>query len=568
MEKQAVRQVFEQIAASLALKGDNPFRIRAFEHAARAIAEYPGDFAEALSSGALAEVDGIGKGSLEIARELATTGRSSLLDELREQVPPGLIEMLRIPGLGVAKVRQIHDVLHVDALGELDEAAADGRLAALPHFGAKTAANIRRGIAYLRRASEFRLYHHARAEAEALQEALAAQDGVEHVEIAGSLRRLREVIRDVDVVVVHAPGGGTRETLVRRLGTTPGVTEFVGKEGMVTLRFDSGLVADVFLAAPDELGLTWVRATGSAEHVAQLERRARGHQVSLDAGARFSDEESVYRALGLAWVPPELREGMGEVEVAATGRLPPLVEQRDLKGFLHCHTNYSDGSATVAEWAEACRREGYEWLGVTDHSGAAGFAGGLKAGDVARQHAEIDAVNRGLAGFRVLKGVEADILADGALDYGPEVLDRFDFVIGSIHTRFGMTGDEMTERVLRAMDDPRLTILGHPTGRLLLSREPYALDLERVLARAAERGIAIEVNADPHRLDLDWRMVRRAKELGVTMSIGADAHSVAGMANVPVGVGVARKGWLAPADVINTRDAEGFLAYARGRRGA
>jgi DNA polymerase (family 10) len=560
MDKQAVRQVFEQIAASLALKGDNPFRIRAFENAARVIAEYEGDLGEAVRSGALARVEGIGKGSLEIARELTVTGRSSFLDELREQVPPGLVDMLHISGLGVAKVRLIHEALHVDSLGDLEEAAADGRLAALPHFGAKTAENIRKGIAYLRRSSEFRLFHHALAEALGLRRALAAQDGVERAEIAGSVRRHREIIRDVDVVVVHTPAA--REALVQRLGATPGVTEFVGKEGAVTLRFESGLVADVFLTTPADFGLAWVRATGSVEHRRQLESRG------LGSGAGFPDEAAVYRAFGLPWIPPELREGNGEIEAAAAGTLPTLVEQRDLKGFVHCHTNYSDGSATVADWAEACRRAGYEWVGITDHSGSASYAGGLKAGDVSRQHAEIDAVNRASAGFRVLKGVEADILADGTLDYGPEILDRFDFVIGSIHSRFGMTGEEMTARVLRAMDDPRLTILGHPTGRMLLAREPYALDLERVLATARHRGIAVEVNADPHRLDLDWRTVRRARELGVTISIGADAHSVAGMANVAVGIGVARKGWLAARDILNTRDAEGFLAFARNRRRA
>jgi DNA polymerase (family 10) len=560
MDKQAVRQVFEQIAASLALKGDNPFRIRAFENAARVIAEYEGDLGEAVRSGALAEVEGIGKGSLEIARELTVTGRSSFLDELREQVPPGLVDMLHLPGLGVAKVRLIHEALHVDSLGDLEEAAADGRLAALPRFGAKTAENVRKGIAYLRRSSEFRLFHHALAEAEGLRRALAAQDGVERAEIAGSVRRRREIIRDVDIVVVHAPSA--REALVQRFGATPGVTEFVGKEGAVTLRFDSGLVADVFLATPADFGLAWVRATGSVEHLRQLESRG------LGSGPGFPDEAGVYRALGLPWIPPELREGNGEIEVAAAGTLPTLVEQRDLKGFVHCHTNYSDGSATVADWAEACRLAGYEWVGITDHSGSASYAGGLKAGDVPRQHAEIDAVNRASAGFRVLKGVEADILADGTLDYGPEILDRFDFVIGSVHASFGMTGAEMTTRLLRAMDDPRLTILGHPTGRMLLAREPYPLDLERVLAGALERGIAVEVNADPHRLDLDWRMVRRARDLGVTISIGADAHSVAGMANVTVGVGVARKGWLAARDILNTRDAEGFLAFARNRRRA
>jgi DNA polymerase (family 10) len=564
MDKRLARRVFEQIAASLALKGGNPFRIRAFENAARIVAEYPGDITAAVTSGALAEVEGIGKGSLEILRELEATGRSSVLAELQEQVPPGLVEMLRVPGLGIAKVRQIHEVLQVDSLADLEIAAADGRLAELPRFGAKTAKKIHEAITYLRRASEFRLLHHAQAEADLLRAALAAQPGVLRVEVAGSVRRCREIIRDVDLVVAAAPHD--RDVLVERLGTIPGVTEFVGGEGLVTLRFDSGLVADVVLTAPAEFGLAWIRATGSGEHVRALEARAAARAVRLDADGCTAQEAQVYGALGLAWIPPELREDMGELEAAAMRALPTLVEQADLKGLLHCHTNYSDGSVTVAEWAEAADGAGYEWIGITDHSGSAAYAGGLAAADVPRQHKEIDAVNRDRPRTRVLKGVEADILADGTLDYGADVLDRFDFVIGSVHSRFGMSGADMTARVLRAMEDPHLTILGHPTGRLLLAREPYDLDLEQVLRTAAARGVAIEVNADPHRLDLDWRAVRRARDLGVTVSIGADAHSVAGVANVAVGTGVARKGWLAASDVLNTRDVDGFLAFAGRRR--
>jgi len=551
MDRQAVRQVFEQIAASLAIKGDNPFRIRAFENAARAVADYPGDFDAAVQSGALLEVEGIGKGTLEIVRELTQSGRSGLLDELREQVPPGLVEMLRIPGLGVTKVRQIHEALHVDSLAELEEVAGDGRLAALPRFGEKTADRVRRGIASLRRASEFMLIHNALTDAEGLRRALASEPGVERVELAGSVRRRSELVQ-------YATGAS--EPLVRRLGEIPGVAEFVGKEGGVTLRFASGLVADIFLAPAASFGITWLRATGSAEHVRQLEARG------LSQSAPAADEAAVYRALGLPWIAPELREGMGEIEAAAQGRLPQLVQQEDLHGFIHCHTNYSDGSTTVAEWADAARAGGYQWIGITDHSGSASYAGGLQARDVPRQHAEIDAVNAANPGCRVLKGVEADILADGALDYGPELLDRFDFVIGSIHSRFSMTGEEMTARVLHAMEDPRLTILGHPTGRLLMAREPYAIDIDRILTEAARRGVAIEVNADPHRLDLDWRQVRAARERGVTISIGADAHAVSGMANVPLGLGVARKGWLSSTDVLNARDEAGLLAFARARR--
>ncbi|MGH7569601.1 MAG: helix-hairpin-helix domain-containing protein [Gemmatimonadales bacterium] len=566
MDKQAVRQVLEQLAAFLELRGDNAFRVRAFHNAARAIAAFPGELRDGLESGALAEVKGVGAATLEIVRDLLTTGRSSALDELREQIPPGLVEMLRIPGLGVTKVRQIYDALHVESLTELEAAATDGRLAQLPRFGDKTADNVRRGIAFLRRSSEFRLFHHAWDEAAGVQRALAALEGVERVEIAGSVRRRREIIRDLDLVVVHA-GGDARAALVKRLGDAPGVTEFAGQEGAVTLRFAGGTVVDVVIATAEDFGLAWIRATGAPAHWDDLQMRARAAGVALDPSGRFPDEASVYRALGLAWIPPELREGTGECAAAAAGTLPRLIEEQELKGFVHCHTTYSDGTVTVAEWAGACRQAGYEWLGITDHSQSAAYAGGLKPQDVDRQHAEIDAVNRAADGFRALKGVEADILADGTLDYGPDVLDRFDFVIGSIHSRFGMSEGEMTERVLRALDDPHTAILGHPTGRLLLSRDPYPIDLERVFARAVERGVAIEVNADPHRLDLDWRLVRRARELGVTIAIGADAHSVGGMSNVAVGIGIARKGWLEAPQVLNTRDADAFLAQTRRRRG-
>ena len=563
MDKPAVGQVLDEIARFLELKGENPFRVRAFENAARAVAAFPGDLAEGLRSGTLGEVRGIGKATLQIVSELIENGRSSALDELREQIPPGLVEMTRIPGLGVTKIRQIHDALDIDTIADLDVAAADGRLAALPRFGAKTAENVRRGIAYLRRSTEFRLFHHAAAEARTIRESLAALDGVARVEIAGSVRRHREVIRDLDFLVACADPEA-REAIIKRLRGTPGVTESSGADHAVTLRFASGTLADVFFAPLDSFGLAWVRATGSTDHLAQLEARARDQGVSLAHGA-YGEERDVYQALGLAWIPPELREGTREIDAASAGALPRLLEQNDLQGFLHCHSNYSDGTTTIAEWADACAEAGYAWMGLTDH-GPAAFAGGLKAEDIGRQHDEIDAVNRRGATCTVLKGIEADILEDGRLDYDAETLDRFDFVIGSIHTRFGMTEPAMTERVLKAMDDPHLTILGHPTGRLLLSRDPFPIDLERVLRRAAERGVAIEVNADPHRLDLDWRHVLAARGLGVTVSIGADAHSVAGMSNVAVGVGVARKGWVEAEHVLNARDVASFRRFAGARR--
>lgn len=563
LDKNDVARVLDDIAGFLELKGENPFRIRAYRTAARGIASIPGDLAAALAAGQLAEVKGIGPATLDIVAEVLRTGRSRTLDDLRDQVPPGLVEMLQISGLGVTKVRQIHETLHVETLAELEEAARNGSLARLPRFGKKTAENILKGITFLRQTSAFRLYHHARAEATALADVLRTLPGVADVAIAGSVRRHRELIRDLDFVVRL---DGRPAPLVERLRSAPGVREFVSaSECAVTLRFGSGTVADVYLASPERWGVELVRATGSVEHWDALAARAQSASLTLwDATAER--EDNVYRLLGLPFMAPELREGRGEIEAAAAGRLPSLIEPGDVVGFLHCHTNYSDGTSTVREWADACRAAGYQYLGLTDHSKAAAFAGGLQDDDIARQHAEIDEVNRSGAGCRVLKGVEADILADGSLDYTPAVRATFDFVIASVHSRFGMDELEMTARVLKAMDDPHMAILGHPTGRLLLSRDPYPLDLERVFAKAAERGVAIEINADPQRLDLDWRLVRDAVAAGVKISIGADAHGVAAMGNLDIGVGIARKAWLTKDQVLNARPLDGFLQHVAQRR--
>jgi DNA polymerase (family 10) len=572
MDKKAVAQVLEQIAAFLELKNENPFRIRAFRTAARAITGFPGDLRQSLEDGSLASAKGVGPATLSIVAELVNTGKASMLEELREQIPPGLVEMLEISGLGVAKIRQIHEVLGIDSLPELEAAAHDGRLAKLPRFGQRTSENILKGIAFLRQTSAYRLSHHAADEAEGLRAALERLPGVTSAIIAGDVRRRAEVVRYLIFVLVAE---SSPAELFGRLRQLPGVHEFAGQdERRLTLRFPGGASAQIVATTPVNAGAVLVQATGSERHLRELTARAgeKGYALNgaaLWRGSRFvatPDEETFYQALGLNFIPPELREGTGEVEAAAKGTLPSLVEQTQLKGFLHCHTSYSDGSNTVEQLAVACKNAGYEYLGVTDHSQAAAYAGGLQPDDLARQAEEIDQVNARLGGFRVLKGIEADILQDGRIDYDERVLERLDFVIASVHSRFNMGEKDMTARILAAMDNPYLTIIGHPTGRLLLSRDPYPVDLEAVIGKAAETGVALEINADPHRLDLDWRVVRQAHERGVAISIGADAHSVAGLSYVEFGVGMARKGWLGPGDILNARSVGDFVAYARRRR--
>lgn len=568
MDRTAVARALEQIAAYMELKGENTFRVRAFTAAAKTVEGFPGELDVAIADGSLAEAKGIGPAILQIVAELVQTGRAEVLEQLREDVPPGLVEMLEISGLGVSKIRTIHDTLGIETLAELEVAARDGRLAALPRFGARTAENILKGITFLRQASQWQLSHHATHEARAIAEALGRVPHVLSAHVAGAVRRRAEVVRDIVIVLVaDVPS----EEVFKQLAALPGASEIAGQdERRATLRLAGGSAAQVIITPPQNLGAVLVQATGSEEHLAALAQhgKAAGYNLAGTAlwkGSQFiptPTEDALYAALGLPWIPPELREGRDELAAP----VPRLLERGDLKGFLHCHTTYSDGSNSAAEIAAACRAEGYAYVGITDHSKAAAYAGGLGPEELRKQWAEIDALNASDPGIRVLKGIESDILIDGALDYPDELLAGFDFVIGSIHSRFNLSEREMTDRVCRALESPYMAILGHPTGRLLLSREPYPIDLDRVFEVAAAHRVAIEINADPHRLDLDWRVLARAKAAGVTISIGADAHNLAGLANVEFGVGIARKGGLGPDDILNCRDADGFLAFARARR--
>ena len=576
MDARSVAFALAQIADFLELKNENRFKSAAYRNASQAIvAAQTDDLGPALASGELAKLKGIGPATLSTIRELVESGESRYLEQLRSETPEGLLEMLRVPGLGTAKIQKIHEGLGISSLTELEAAASDGRLAKLPRFGAGTAAKILKGIAYLRENSAYMLYPRAQAEGALVLAAVRAHPAVTTAMLAGSLRRRSETVREIDVV---AACNEQPERVAADFANAPGVRESERSgDGAARMRFVDGTVLDLRCVTPDKFAVTLWRATGSEAHEREVHAHAAANALSLShdelhdaAGARIPvrDEHALYDALGLAYIEPELREGRGEVGAAATRTLPKLIEYSDIRGVLHCHSNYSDGKATIAEMAAAAKELGWGYIGISDHSQSAFYAGGLKPEAVLAQHAEIDRLNSSDLGIVILKGVEADILADGQIDYDPELLDRFDFVIASVHSRFSMDGETMTARVLRALDDPHVTILGHPTGRLLLRRESYAIDMEAVIARAAENGVTLEINADPHRLDLDWRHCHLAKSLGCSFEIGPDAHSTRGLANMEFGVGIARKGWLEAADVINAMSVDGITERLRRRRGS
>jgi DNA polymerase (family 10) len=574
MDPRSAAHVLSQIAAHLELRGESSFKSRAYEQAASALLGLgTDDLASLERDGALAKTRGLGPATLAVIRDLIATGESSYLEQLRAATPSGLLELLRIPGLGTAKIHELHAELGVDAVESLEAAARDGRVAALPRYGPKTAEKIIKGIAFLRASGSRQLYPHAAAEGARLLAAVRAHPDVIRAELAGSLRRLCETIGDVDIVAACST---QPVEVAASFARAPGVRDARGAgTGSVSIVYVDGTRLDLYCVTPEAFAVALWRATGSVEHLNDVGALLGERGFTLD-GDRFVDERhaptpisveaTIYSLAGLAFVPPELREGRGEVSAAAEGRVPALIEPGDIRGVLHCHSTWSDGKASIAEMADAARERGWSYIGITDHSQAAFYAGGLSRDRVLEQHDEIDALNAKRSDVRVLKGVEADILADGQLDYDSALLDRFDYVIGSVHSRFSMDRATMTARVLRALDDPHLTILGHPTGRLLLSREAYAIDLGAVLEKAGEVGVAVELNADPHRLDLDWRHIPQAREVGAMIEIGPDAHSPKGLDHMATGVGIARKGGLSSSEVLNAQSVDDVLAFARARR--
>jgi DNA polymerase (family 10) len=557
-----IATIFSEIADLLEIEQANPFRIRAYRNAARIVGELGREVKAMVERGEdLTDLPGIGDDLAAKLREIVATGKCRALDKLHAELPPAITELLHVPGLGPKRVRMLWHELDVQTLEQLARAARDGRIRALPGFGAKSEANILQAVeAHLSKARRIKLATAAQY-ADSLLTWLGGARGVACVEVAGSYRRCRETVGDLDILVTLAVAAPDSDVM-RRFVAYDEVAEVLSQgttRASVVLK--SGLQVDLRVVEAAAYGAALCYFTGSKAHNIALRKIAQdmGYKLNeygvFDGRVRIAgaSEEAVYRALGLPWIAPELREDRGEIAAARGGRLPRLVELADLKGDLHAHTKVTDGHHGLQEMALAAKALGLSYLAITEHSRRLAMAHGLDPRRLAEQGDEIDRLNATLEGITLLKGIEVDILEDGSLDLPDSALKELDLVVGAVHSRFDLPRVKQTERILSAMDNPYFTLLAHPTGRMIESRDPYDVDMLRIIRHARSRGCFLELNAHPERLDLLDTHCRMAKEEGVPVAINSDAHSREDFANLRFGVGQARRGWLEPADVLNTR---------------
>jgi DNA polymerase (family 10) len=587
MTKNEIADVLAEIGILMELKGENPFKVRAYSAGARAIeALEQKDFETLLAEDRIRTVKGIGEALAAKITELHSTGRLEFLDQLKASIEPGLVEMLKIPGLGPKKIAALGRELGVTTIAGLEKACKDGRVAALAGFGEKTQEKI---VAGIRNREAYSLRHRwweASAVAAPILAGLRALPQVIRAEGAGSLRRGLETVGDLDFIVAAKDVEPVFEWFTRQSG----VREITARgDTKASVRLESGLQADLRIVPSGQFAFALHHFTGSKDHNVQMRQRALDQGKSLsewglvlaagegtakekaarNEGIAATDEKAIFGALGLAFIPPELREGMGEIEAAERGEIPRLIELGDIRGAFHNHTTESDGSSTLAEMAAAAVALGWEYLGIADHSKSSRQANGLTEERLKKQVDAIHALNASKKHkIRVFTGTECDILPDGSLDLGDDALAKLDYVVVSIHSSFGQDEAVMTSRIIRALENPRSTMLGHLTGRLLLEREPYRVDTGKVIDAAIANGVAIELNANPYRLDMDWRLWRRAAGRGLECVINPDAHDTDGLGYVLAGINAARKGWLTRENVVNTLSlakVDAWLAKKRRR---
>ncbi len=559
-----IARIFEEIADLLEIQEANPFRVRAYRNAARTVGDVRRDLAQAVAGGKkLPKLPGIGADLAAKIEEIAKTGTTQLLEKLHQELPPAITALLRIPGLGPKRVRALHRELEVQSLDELAQAARAGRIRELPGFAAKTEASVLQAVeAHLTKKQRFKLTVAAQY-AEPLADFFRRMKAVREVVVCGSFRRMKETVGDLDLLVTsEAP-----DAVMAGFSNYPEVKEMLASgPTRASALLASGLQVDVRVVPKESFGAAMHYFTGSKAHNIAVRRIAQAKGLKINEYGVFREtkggtgrrvagatEASVFEAVGLRFIPPELREDAGEIEAARRGELPKLLERADLRGDLHAHTKATDGKNTLREMALAARALGLEYLAITEHSRRVAMAHGLDPQRLARQIDEIDRLNDELEGVTLLKGIEVDILEDGTLDLPDSILAQLDLVVGAVHSRFNLPRPRQTARILAAMESPYFTVLAHPSGRLIETRAPYDVDMLKIIRKAKARGIALELNAHPDRLDLTDTHCRMAKEEGVLVAISSDAHSTLDLDNLRFGVGQARRGWLEKADVLNTR---------------
>jgi len=572
MENAEVAAVFDQIADILEIQGENAFRIRSYRNAARTIRDHAERMEDLAAGGAdLTALPGIGESLAEKIHAILATGTCPTLEDLRKKIPPHLTDLLKVKGLGAKRAKLLYERLGISTLGELKKYAEAGEIRDLEGMGEKTEQNILKGLATLEAEAGRISIKTAAEQASALGRHLARTKAIRRWEPAGSFRRRRETIGDLDILVLAA--NSRRAGIEAILAYEPIEDRLAVGEEKVSVRLASGLEVDFRFFDAAEFGAAMMYFTGSKAHNIAVRKRAQKRKWKLNEYGLFAgkrriagkSEEEVYKKLGLAWIPPELREDRGEVEAAEEKRLPALIEEKDIRGDMHIHTDATDGRASVEEMVEAARKRGYKYLAITDHSQAVTVAHGLTADRLRRHTDRVRELGARLKNFRLLAGIEVDILKDGRLDLPEKVLEGLDWVVASVHSVFEMDEAKMTERLLAAIGSGVVNCLGHPFGRLIGSRDPIRFDVDRVFEACREHGVCLEINSYPDRLDLPDIFCKRAKEAGVTIVISTDAHKPADLDLMPFGVSVARRGWLGKGDVLNTLSAAALLKHLQKR---
>ena len=573
MKNAEIKDLFNEIADFLEIKGENPFRIRAYRRAAQAVEGLAEDIAAIAGRGGLLDIPGIGKDLAAKIQEYLENGSVDYLEDLRREIPAGVIELMRIHGVGPRTAKLLYEHAGVDSVEKLEALAQAHKLSGLPGIQAKTEENILKGIQVWRSGRERMALGSALMLAEGIVHTLRALPEVDQIATAGSLRRMRETVKDIDILVTSTNPARVMEVFVG----LPNVAEVLARgETKSAVRLKENIQVDLRVVDPDCFGAALQYFTGSKQHNIRVRELAQRKGLKVNEYGVFHEksnrraagatEEEVYRAVGLPLIPAELREDGGEIEAALEGRLPTLVTLEDIRGDLQLHTTWSDGAHSLSDLTAGVRAKGYQYMAVTDHSKSATVARGMNEERVLQMIAEVRAANKRLKGFRILAGCEVDIKGDGILDFPDEILHQLDLVQVSIHSRFKMSREEMTARIVRAVQHPLVHILGHPTGRLIGERAAYELDMEAVLAAARTAGTAVEINASPSRLDLNDLHARRAKELGIPIVISTDAHTIAHLEFMRFGVSVARRAWLTPEDILNTRPLKELLTWLERKR--